>query len=51
MKRVQEINKNQPGITDEQRRKNAEEIMIKFAQTMGIGEDDYCDELEGDNDL
>jgi hypothetical protein len=32
MKRVQEINKNQPGITDDQRRKNAEEMMMKFAE-------------------
>jgi hypothetical protein len=44
MKRVQEINKNTPGITDEQRRKLAEEMMIKFARTMDIGEEDYCDE-------
>lgn len=25
--------------------------MIKFAQTMGIGEDDYCDELDVNDDL
>ena len=30
MKRVQEINKNTPGITDEQRRKNAAEMMAKL---------------------
>lgn len=30
MKRVQELNKNQSGMTDEQRRKNAEEMMLKF---------------------
>ena len=48
MKRVQEINKNQPGITDEQRRKNAEEMMIKFSKVMGIGLDeaDLDDETE-----
>ena len=38
------MNRNQPGITDEQRRKNAEEMMLKFAETMGIGDEDYCDE-------
>ena len=30
MKRVQEINKNTPGITDEQRRKNAADMMAKL---------------------
>lgn len=40
MKRVQETNKNQIGLTDEQRRKNAEEIMLKFSKIMGIGEDE-----------
>lgn len=40
------MNKNQQGISDEQRRKNAEEMMIKFAQTMGIGDEDYCDEVD-----
>lgn len=30
MKRVQEINKNTPGITDEQRRKNAADMMVKL---------------------
>jgi len=46
MKRVQEVNRYQEGLTDEQRRKNAEAIMLKFAQTMGIGEEDYCSEDE-----
>lgn len=46
MKRIQEINKNTPGITDEQRRKNAELMMIKFAKQMGIGDEDYCDEVD-----
>ena len=40
MKRVQETNKNQTGLTDEQRRKNAEEMMLKFSKIMGIGEDE-----------
>lgn len=40
MKRVQEMNKNTAGLTDEQRRKNAEEMMLKFSKIMGIGEDD-----------
>jgi hypothetical protein len=43
MKRVQEVNRYTEGITDEERRKNAEQMMIKFAQAMGIGEDDYGD--------
>lgn len=40
MKRVQETNKNQTSLTDEQRRKNAEEMMLKFSKIMGIGEDE-----------
>ena len=43
MKRVQEMNKNQTGLTDEQRRKNAEEMMLKFSKIMGIGEDEEED--------
>jgi hypothetical protein len=40
MKRVQEANM-QPGLSDEQRRKNAADIMAKFAQCMGLdGSDD-----------
>jgi hypothetical protein len=31
MKRVQEINKNTVGITDEERRKNAADVMIKLS--------------------
>ena len=49
MKRVQEINKTQAGLTDEQRRKNAEEMMIKFSKIMGIGEEDFCDDFEDSN--
>jgi hypothetical protein len=37
------MNKNQNGLTDDQRRKNAEEMMLKFSKVMGIGEEDYCD--------
>ena len=37
---MQETNKNQTGLTDEQRRKNAEEMMLKFSKIMGIGEDE-----------
>ena len=46
MKRVQELNKNTTGLTDEQRRKNAEEMMLKFSKIMGIGEDEEDDEFE-----
>ena len=31
MKRVQEINKNTVGLTDEERRKNAADVMIKLS--------------------
>jgi hypothetical protein len=46
MKRVQEMNKNTAGLTDEQRRKNAEEMMLKFSKIMGIGEDDEDENFE-----
>ena len=46
IKAIQETNKDLP---DEQRRQNAEQMMIKLASAMGLG-DDYDPEDEDDDD-
>ena len=51
MKRVQEINRFTEGITDEERRKNAEQMMQKFAEAMKIGENgESSEEVEVDGE-
>lgn len=40
MRNMQLRNKNDSSLTDEQRRKNAEDMMLKIAAMMDFGEDD-----------
>lgn len=44
MRNMQLRNKNDPSLTDEQRRKNAEDMMLRLAAMMDIGDDSYDDE-------
>lgn len=41
MRAMQLRNKNDPNMTDEQRRKGAEEMMKRIAAVMNIGDDSY----------
>jgi hypothetical protein len=41
----------QAGLTDDQRRKNAEELIVKLSRYMNIEEDDEDEGLEGEEDL
>ena len=47
MRNMQLRNKNDSSLTDEQRRKNAEDMMLKIAAMMGMGDEDYGEE-DGD---
>jgi hypothetical protein len=44
MRNMQLRNKNDPSLTDEQRRKNAEDMMLKIAALMDFGDESYGDE-------
>ena len=50
MEQIKYARDNNQGLTDEERRKNAETIMNKLANMMDLGDDDDVDDEDGSRD-
>ena len=50
MEQIKYARDNNQGLTDEERRKNAETIMNKLANMMDLGDDDDVDDEDGGRD-